>query len=382
MKRMVIILAGLALAGCKNNNDGTGNSSSTEDSTLINETTSLFEEEPLQLTLEQANGFAQLPLDCINTEYPNKLNQTLGSAEDIGGPKELHPAFYGCFDWHSAVHGHWSLVSLLKQFPNLDKAEEIREKLSTSLSKENIRAEVEYFSREHSDTFERTYGWAWLLKLAEELHKWQDPLARELEENLQPLTDLMSEKFMKFLPKLNYPIRVGEHTNTAFALSLAYDYAVTTGNEPLEDLIKSRARDFYINDDNCPLEWEPSGFDFLSPCFSEIDIMRRVMPSGAFHLWMKDFMPQLKNEDFTLEPGEVSDRTDGKLVHLDGLNYSRAWVMYGLARQFPRRYSHLETVAREHVEYSLPNLVGDTYEGGHWLGTFAIYAFQAAKAEE
>lgn len=381
MKRIVFVLAISALFSCKNENRETNDAEMTTEDTLASESGSFFEEEPLELTLEQANSLAQLPLECINTEYPNKLNQTLGGEEDIRGPRELHPAFYGCFDWHSAVHGHWSLVSLLKQFPELDRAEEIRDKLQASLSEENIRAEVAYFEGEHNTSFERTYGWAWLLKLAEELHTWEDPLARELETNLQPLTDLIVNRYLEFLPKLNYPIRVGEHTNTAFGLALAYDYAETTNNEPLMELIKSRARDFYLNDDNCPIGWEPSGFDFLSPCFSEIDIMRRVLPENAFRLWMEDFMPQLKNEDFTLEPGEVSDRTDGKLVHLDGLNFSRAWVMYGLANQFPRRYDHLRGVAREHMEYSLPNLVGDTYEGGHWLGSFAIYALQEAKAE-
>mgnify|MGYP005619177677 CR=1 FL=1 len=354
-----------------------------EDSTLIEEAASVLEgQKPVQLTLEQANTLAQLPLGCINVEYPNKLNQTLANAGEIGEPKELHPAFYGCFDWHSSVHGHWTLVSLLKQFPDLKKQEEIREKLKASLSAENIQKEVAYFQNEQEATYERTYGWAWLLKLAEELHTWDDPLARELEQNLQPLTDLITTKFKEFLPKLVYPIRVGEHTNTAFALSLAYDYAKATGKEEFLKLIEKRAKDFYLNDDNCPLAWEPSGFDFLSPCFSEIDIMRRVLPENAFRLWMEDFMPQLKNKDFTLEVAEVSDRTDGKLVHLDGLNFSRAWVLQGLANQYPTRYSHLKPVANQHISYSFPNLVGDTYEGGHWLGSFALYALQETRSKK
>lgn len=383
MKRTVVFLAVLAFFSCKRENEENTNIGHERDTARAGEATDLFRDtKPLELTLEQANNLAQLPLDCINTEYPNKLNQVLGSSDDLGGPRDLHPAFYGCFDWHSSVHGHWSLVSLLRQFPNLDKAEEIREKLIESLSEENILAEVRYFEKEHSETFERTYGWAWVLKLAEELRMWEDPLARQLERNLQPLTTLLVDKFMEFLPKLNYPIRVGEHTNTAFAMALAYDYAVATQNEEFIDLLKSRSRDFYLNDDNCPLEWEPGGFDFLSPCFSEIDVMRRTVPKSAFNLWMEDFMPQLKDEEFTLEPGEVSDRTDGKLVHLDGLNFSRAWVLYGLASQYPKKYKHLREVAREHVNYSLPNLVGDSYEGGHWLGSFAIYALQSAKQEQ
>ena len=384
MKRIIFLIATLMVFGCKgtdeNDEDEVG---AQEDSVLGEEDFALLTEAPVvELTLEQANKLAQLPLDCINVQYPNKLNQTLAGADEIAEPKVLHPAFYGCFDWHSSVHGHWTLVSLLRQFPKLEKEQEIREKLKESLSAKNIQAEVEYFKNEQESSFERTYGWAWLLKLAAELKQWDDPLARELEQNLQPLTTLIENKFMEFLPKLNYPIRVGEHTNTAFALALAYDYAEVAENEKLKMLIEKRAKDFYLNDDNCPLSWEPGGFDFLSPCFSEIDIMRRVLPQSAFKLWMKDFMPQLAKKDFELEVAEVSDRTDGKLVHLDGLNFSRAWVLYGLARQYPKRYGHLKSVANEHFSYSFPNLVEDSYEGGHWLGSFALYALQESDTAE
>ena len=383
MKKTILILSALAMLNCKGKDEDLETDRElTEDTTIVEEATDLLDSEPVELNLQQANRLAQLPLDCINVQYPNKLNQTLASAEELGEPKELHPAFYGCFDWHSSVHGHWALVSLLKQFPDLKKSEEIREKLKESLSAENIQGELEYFRNKEEGSFERTYGWAWLLKLGQELHTWEDPLARELEANLKPLTDLIVDKFKEFLPKLNYPIRVGEHTNTAFALALAYDYAKTTGKKDLQMLIEKRAKDFYINDDNCPLAWEPSGFDFLSPCFSEIDIMRRVLPQNAFQLWMRDFMPQLKKKDFELEVAEVSDRTDGKLVHLDGLNFSRAWVLYGLANQYPQQYGHLKSVANEHLSYSLPNLVGDTYEGGHWLGSFALYAQQESAAKK
>lgn len=384
MKKIVLFCAALALVNCKGNDESSEEIPQTsEDSTLVEQATSMLDgAEPVRLSLPEANKLAQLPLDCINVEYPNKLNQTLAGKEELGEPKQLHPAFYGCFDWHSSVHGHWALVSLLKQFPDLKKAEEIREKLKQSLSEENIKGEVEYFRNNQETSFERTYGWAWLLKLAQEVHTWDDPLAKELEQNLQPLTSLITDRFKEFLPKLNYPIRVGEHTNTAFALTLAYDYAVATGKEELKMLIEKRAKDFYLNDDNCPLGWEPSGFDFLSPCFEEIDIMRRVLPENAFRLWMEDFMPQLKKKDFTLEIAEVSDRTDGKLVHLDGLNFSRAWVFYGLANQYPKKYGHLRPLANEHVSYSFPNLVGDTYEGGHWLGTYALYALQESKQQK
>jgi len=250
---------------------------------------------------------------------------------------------------------------------------DIKAKLIKSISKENIVAEVDYFNKKHNTSYERTYGWAWLLKLAEELHTWEDPLARELEQNMQPLTDLIVQRYIAFLPKLKYPIRVGEHTNTAFGLSFAWDYAICMKDEKFKTAISSRAKVFYSKDSGCPIGWEPSGYDFLSPCFEELDLMRKVLDKASFDAWINDFMPQLKKSDFTIQVGEVSDRTDGKLVHLDGLNFSRAWVLYGLANQYPE-YEHLIHIANQHINYSLPNLVGDSYEGGHWLGSFAIYA--------
>lgn len=330
-------------------------------------------QQPLSLSFKQANKLAELPLACIQKEYPNKLGQTLGSSKDLGEPGQLHPAFYGCFDWHSAVHGHWSLVKLLKEFPELDKASIIRQMLQENLSRKNIEAEVDYFKGFHNKSYERTYGWAWLLKLAEELHTWDDPLARDLEENLQSLTDLIVERYIEFLPKLVYPIRVGEHSNTAFGLSFAWDYANTIDHQNLKSLIESRAKDFYWDDRDCPITWEPGGYDFLSPCLQEVDLMRKILSKEKFILWIRQFMPDLTLSDFSIEMGRVSDRRDGKLVHLDGLNFSRAWVFYGLAGQYPE-FEHLIQNANEHIEYTLPNLISDSYEGGHWLGSFAIYA--------
>ena len=356
------LLIPLILMACKNE--------------LINETKE--NDLPIKLTLTEANRLAKLPLHCMQVEYPNKLNQTLENETYLKGPKELHPAFYGCFDWHSSVHGHWMLVSLLKQFPELESSAEIREKLLENLSAENIQVEADYFLMPQNSSFERTYGWAWILKLAEEIHLWDDPLARELEKNLQPMTDLMVEKYLEFLPKLIYPIRVGEHSNIGFGLSLAYDYAKTMNHSRLKSMIEQRSKDWFLNDRNCPLGWEPSGFDFLSPCFQELDIMRKVLAKEEFKIWLNGFMPGLALKDFKLEPGKVSDRTDGKLVHLDGLNFSRAWVLYGLIKDFPDEYGHLMHVANEHIHYSLPSIVDDNYEGTHWLGSFAIYALQQA----
>ncbi|WP_117883406.1 DUF2891 domain-containing protein [Aureibaculum luteum] len=329
-----------------------------------------------QLTLKEANHLASLPIGCIEVEYPNKLNQTIGDAADLQTPSALHPAFYGCFDWHSSVHGHWSLVSLLKQFPTLDNGAEIKEKLLKNISKHNILKEVAYFDREHNTSYERTYGWAWLLKLAEEIHTWDDETARTLEVNLQPLTDLIVQKYIEFLPKLKYPIRVGEHANTAFGLSFAYDYAKTLKNIELAELIEIRANDFYFKDADCPISWEPGGFDFLSPCLEEAALMKRVLPQVEFKKWMATFLPQLSNKNFTLAVGEVSDRSDGKLVHLDGVNFSRAWSLNKIAESIPE-YKHLQNIANQHINNSLPNIVGDSYEGGHWLGSFAIYALNS-----
>ncbi len=344
-------------------------------------TESVLEEIPLAtLNLTQAQRLVSLPINCVEVEFPNKLGQTIGGTEDLQSPKELHPAFYGCFDWHSSVHGHWSLVSLLKQFPQLENASEIKKKLLGNISKENIQKEVAYFYGKHNKSYERTYGWAWLLKLAEEIHTWDDATARELEKNLQPLTDLIVQKYIGFLPKLNYPIRVGEHPNTAFGLTFAWDYANTVGHLPLKEMIEKRAKDFYMNDADCPISWEPSGYDFLSPCLQEAAIMKRVLPVSEFTTWFEKFLPQLKDINYQLAVGEVSDRTDGKLVHLDGVNFSRAWALYDIVKDLPA-YSHLKNIANEHINYSLPNLVGDSYEGGHWLGSFAIYALNSAANE-
>ncbi|WP_417860488.1 DUF2891 domain-containing protein [Winogradskyella sediminis] len=370
MRKQVVYVAVLLLFNCGNNEDKINKTSGKSDAVVV--------EDALGLNVEQANRLAQLPINCINTEYPNKLNQIIGSASDLKTPQELHPAFYGCFDWHSAVHGHWSLVSLLKEFPDLDNRAEIGQKLLQNISKENIAQELVYFEGEYNSSFERTYGWAWLLKLAEELHTWDNPLARKLEANLQPMTDMIVGKYLEFLPKLNYPIRVGEHPNTAFGLSFAYDYAEAVGHQKLMTLIEKRAKDFFKNDQDCPIEWEPSGFDFLSPCLEEAALMKRVLSVKEFRVWINDFMPELSNEGFEIGVGKVSDRTDGKLVHLDGVNFSRAWSLNFIAKDLPE-YKHLKNLANKHINYSLPSIVGDSYEGGHWLGSFAIYALNSGK---
>ncbi|MBT8142539.1 MAG: DUF2891 domain-containing protein [Gammaproteobacteria bacterium] len=331
---------------------------------------------PVSLNFEQAQRLATLPLDCINTEYPNKLNDVIGSDADLKPPRVLHPAFYGCFDWHSAVHGHWSLVKLLKLYPDLENADEIKQKLLNNISADNMQKEIEFFYGKYNKSWERTYGWAWYLKLVEELHTWDDPVARELETNLTPLADLLVQRYFEFLPKLLYPIRVGEHTNSAFGMNFAWDYAVAVKDQSFQALLKQHALRFFAVDTNCPINYEPSGFDFLSPCLEEAALMKRVLSATEFRAWMDKFLPQLADPDFEFDVGKVSDRGDGKLVHLDGVNFSRAWSLSVIADGLPA-YAHLNTLANAHVQYSLPGIVGDSYEGGHWLGSFAIYALSS-----
>ncbi|POS02164.1 Protein of unknown function (DUF2891) [Flavobacterium croceum DSM 17960] len=329
-----------------------------------------------QLTLQQANHLASLPIKCLQQEYPNKLNQMLLDSTEIQAPKKLHPAFYGCFDWHSSVHGHWSLVYLLNNFESLDNKEDIIKKLQTNLSKENIAQEILYFSKNHEKSFERTYGWNWLLKLQLELEKSPKDFAKPLAENLKPLSNLIINRYIEFLPKLLYPVRVGTHTNTAFGLSNAWDYAVFSNNTMLQNAIKEHAIRMFGVDINCPFVWEPSGTDFLSPCLEEMGLMQRILPKKEFLQWLKKFAPNLANKNFKWEVAKVSDRTDGHLVHLDGLNFSRAWNFYHLIKQYPKEFSHLKPLADYHFQFSLPSIVDGNYEGEHWLASFALRAFE------
>jgi hypothetical protein len=332
-----------------------------------------------ELTLEKANHLATLPMKCLQQEYPNKLGQMLLDSSEIKAPKELHPAFFGCFDWHSSVHGHWSLVYLLKKFPDLKGKQEIISKLKVNLSKENIQEEINYLSKNHEKSFERTYGWTWLLKLQLELETSDQTFAKELASNLKPLSDLVIERYIEFLPKLNYPVRAGTHSNTAFGLNFAWDYAVYSKNTALQKSIEFNARRLFEKDSDCPFNWEPSGTDFLSPCLEEIGTMQRVLPEKEFLKWLKSFARSLFNKNFKWETAKVSDRTDGHLVHLDGLNFSRAWNFYYLINQYPKQFSHLKKIADLHLDFSLPSVVDGNYEGEHWLASFALRAYEEKK---
>ena len=328
----------------------------------------------LALTTDGASHFARLALDCIHREYPNKLNQVLQGDEFLLSPTALHPAFYGCFDWHSSVHGHWMLVKLLKEFRDIVQRDEIIAGLQESLSVENVTGELEYFDHE-SGSWERTYGWAWLLQLAMELETWADPVGQELGAILKPLTQLVRDKYIEFLPRQEYPIRTGVHPNTAFGLSFALDYARSVQDDELSQSVTRAALRYYSSDKNCPLSWEPSGEDFLSPCFEEAALMARVLSGSDYAEWLHKFLPGLSELD-VLVPANVSDRSDPKIVHLDGLNLSRAWNLYVMSSVIvdADTNARLRAWAKSHLDASLPYVASTHYEGSHWLGSFAVYA--------
>ncbi|MEZ4772613.1 MAG: DUF2891 domain-containing protein [Bacteroidia bacterium] len=329
----------------------------------------------LQLTPRGASHFAGLALHCIQQEYPNKPGHVMNDSADVLSPQTLHPAFFGCFDWHSAVHGHWMLIRLLRQFPDLPEAAEIRQVIGQNMSRENLLAEAAYFGRPSQKSFERTYGWTWLLQLALELYDWNDPQGREWYANLQPLADTIIARYLDFLPKQTYPIRTGVHPNTAFGLSFAYDYAVAVGKDDLRLLIGETGRRYYLNDKNCPASWEPGGSDFLSPCLAEADLMRRILPAAEFLPWFQAFMPDIPAN--LREIAVVSDRTDGQIVHLDGLNLSRGWCMEGIASVLPKgdpMQQLLKETARKHIAATVPHIASGDYAGEHWLASFAVYA--------
>ncbi len=334
------------------------------------------QETNLKLDYKTAEKFSALPLDCINIEYPNKLGQVLTDSSHLLGPKELHPIFYGCFDWHSAVHGHWLLAKVMNEFPDSDLSTEIVNLFDRQFTTRNVQIELLYFQPKLNQSYERTYGWAWLLKLYAELKSSPLDIEHNWTAHLQSLTDFIAEKYKEFLPKMVYPIRVGEHTNTAFGLSLAIDYARIVEDVEFENLIIERSKDFYLEDEACPLGWEPSGFDFISPCLQEAELMSKVLDEKGYKKWLKSFLPQLFEDDFSLEPGRVKDRTDGKLVHLDGLNFSRAWCFYSIAKSNPKISAKCIELGDTHLKASMAHVSESDYMGSHWLASFLIYALE------
>jgi hypothetical protein len=340
--------------------------------------TRMSEEFNVSLTDEQIAAFAALALQGIPQEYPNKPSNVMASSVDVKSPSAMHPVFYGCFDWHSSVHGHWMLARLLKLYPKSTVADQIRETLNRQFTKDKLQAEADYFLPKENKSFERMYGWAWALQLVAELHDWDDPDAKQWRENLRPLETIIVKYSMDYLPKLSFPIRTGIHPDTGFALSLELDYARRTGHTSLEELIIARAKHFYLKDVNYPAHYEPSGNDFFSSGFNEADLMRRVLPRDNFSKWLDMFLPQLGTGQMgpMMEPVEVSDVTDGHLVHLAGLDLSRAWTMAGIASALadndPRRALLVES-ARQHFTAGMAYVTSGHYEGEHWLATFAVY---------
>jgi hypothetical protein len=336
----------------------------------------------MPITHEQASHFAQLALNGIHREYPNKLDHVLNGDHDLRSPRALHPAFYGCFDWHSSVHGHWMLVRLLRLLPDWADALQVRAALARNLTRENLHAELDYLQGPNRRSFERTYGWAWLLKLAEELQTWDDPRGQEWAGDLQPLAEAFADLYLTFLPKQTYPIRVGTHPNTAFGIAFALDYARTMHDAALESLLVERSMHYFSNDETAPARWEPNGNDFFSPSLVEADLMRRVLAPADFAGWFSRFLPDVAQGEPAnlLAPAHVSDRTDPQIVHLDGLNLTRAWCMNGVASALPAgdpARPILLASAEQHAQASLPHIASGDYMGEHWLASFAVYLLTA-----
>ena len=332
-------------------------------------------EEASEATLSR---FAGLALGCVHQEYPNKISHVMSGDQDVAPPRELTPVFFGCFDWHSSVHGHWLLTRLLRLYPNAEFAGAAKTALDESFKSENVVQEVAYVSHPQRASFERPYGVAWLLQLTAELREWDEPDARRWLAVLEPLEAALVSNMETWLGKLTYPIRIGEHAQTAFAFGLFLDWARASGRNGFFKLVEGKSKDFYLNDRDCPLAYEPGGQDFLSPCLAEADLMRRIMNSEEYALWLTGFMPfiPVNGSSDWLPLAVVTDPTDGKLAHLDGLNISRAWMLEGIASGLPEGDPRKETLlssAALHKQSGLASVTGEHYEGGHWLGSFATY---------
>lgn len=324
--------------------------------------------------------FAELALECVHKEYPNIIKHMMTGDEDVKTPKELYPAFYGCFDWHSSVHGHWLLTRIASQHPDSAHYKAIMASLGQSFSQANIQGELAYFNREGTGTsFERPYGLAWFLQLTSELREWDNPQAKKWLATLMPLENKIVANLTDWLPKLSFPIRVGEHSQTAFAFGLMLDWSKTANNTAFNKLLKSTVTRLYANDVNCPLAYEPSGQDFLSPCIAEADLMRRVLPNAEYSKWLSAFLPSIPTDGNGnwLSVATVVDKSDGKLAHLDGLNLSRAWMLEGIASALPeddKRLAAINSAAKKHHQAGINSVIHDMhYMGSHWLGSFATY---------
>ena len=338
---------------------------------------------PSPLSPALASRFASLALENVKREYPNKLDHVMNGDTDVASPQALHPAFYGSYDWHSCVHMHWLLARLLRIVDELPQAAAITATFGSHLSREAIAGEVSYLGRASTQTFERTYGWAWLLKLAEELGRGESGHFRVWQANLAPLADAFVGRYLDWLPRAAHPLRTGLHANSAFGLAFALDYARTAGEERLAFACESKARDWYANDRDYPAAWEPSGSDFFSPALIEADLMRRVLAPDAFADWLGAFLPRLAERlpASLFEAAIPTDRSDGQIVHLDGLNLSRAWCLAGIAATLPNadpRAQVARAAAEAHLAAGLQGVQSGDYMGAHWLASFAVLAITGA----
>lgn len=330
-----------------------------------------------RLDAANAASFARVALAHVTREYPNKLDHVLTRRSDLKTPREMHPVFYGSFDWHSCVHGYWLLASLLRIAPEIREAKRIEALFDEHLTAANVGRELKYLLRPSARTFERPYGWAWLLMLAAELARHETKRARRWSTALTPLAEAFADRFLEFLPKATYPTRVGTHFNSAFAITLALEYADVSGRKKLRSALGNKAREWFFDDRDCQA-WEPGGDDFLSSALVEAVCMQRVLGPDEFISWLDAFLPRLERRQPTalFIPATVSDRSDGKIAHLDGLNLSRAWCWRSLAATWPPddpRHSVALEAAAAHLAASLPHVTGD-YMGEHWLATFALLA--------
>ncbi len=331
-----------------------------------------------QLTDELANRLAAMPLKCINRQWPNKTSHTSDSSTDhVLLPQQLHPVFYGCLDWHSSVHGHWMLVKLLKEFPNLSASATIRAVLANSFDADKMRGEAAYFSTyKTSSSYERTYGWGWLLQLDMELKNWKNEQAQQWYRALQPLRDTIIKKWKAFLPKQTYPNRTGVHPNTAFGLCFALDWARANKDTAFENAIVRSAKIFYLHNEAIPAWLEPDGTDFLSPSLEAADLMQRILTQKEFAEWLDGYYTE-KSINNLLQMPVVSDRTDYYIVHLDGLSLSRSWCLHNISRALPANNKWKKLFgekADEFLNKALPNITSGNYGGDHWLASFAVYA--------
>ena len=330
-----------------------------------------------RLTEELALRFARIALGHVGREYPNKPDHTLAGPQDARTPRELHPIFYGSYDWHSCVHSYWMLARLLRRYPGFAAAAEIRALFDAQLTPEKVAVECAYLAAPTARGFKRPYGWGWLLKLAAELSLLDD---KSWSGTIAPLAEAFAQRFRDFLPLATYPVRVGTHFNTAFGLRMAADYATATADDAFAGLLRETALRWYGEDSDCPAWGEPSGDDFQSSALIEAECMRRLLAPDQFLPWFERFLPKLeRGEPATLfRPATVTDRSDGKIAHLDGLNLSRAWCWRALAGALPEgdaRREVAKTAAAEHLAAGLPHIAGD-YMGEHWLASFAVLALE------